>query len=218
MTGTAGRDAGQRVAAPAQSAGTGSAWPAFLGGLGLIALFGFAAWGLREELAPGLGKVWPIAPPPAEKPAAALPPDLVHRPEPARPKPRQWTVPEISAAVTGMPGQLEELVAEAQKDLRGLVDPGAVTDAAQEARARMFFNNWGTAFGNQLKALKKKMPPQEQCQPYSSMVKGCRAIHIAFEDLQRAPNMTTVKAARTTLDAAVKDLKAALAPPPAAAP
>lgn len=215
-TGMAGRDAGRMAPPPGAGAAAGSAWPAFLGGLALILLCGFAAWGLSAQLAKGLHKVWPLPPPPASAPAAALPADLVHRPQENKPKPRQWTVAEMSTAVSTLPGEIENLVAEAQKDLRQLEDPGEVADAAKQTRARMFFTNWGRAFGNQIKVLEKKMPPEDQCQPYTSMVKGCRAVHIAFKDLHRAPAMTTVKAARTTLDAAVKEMKTALAPPLAA--
>ncbi len=205
------------AAGPAQGAAAGSAWPAFLLGPGLVLLAGFAAFGLREPVSRGLDKVWPLPPPPAAAPAAALPADLVHRPENTKPKPRQWTVAEMSTAVTTLPREIEELVEETQRDLRGYDDPGEITDAARQARARMFFNNWGQAFGNQIKQLEKKMPPEDQCRPYSSIDKGCRLIHVAFKDLRRAPAMTTIKAARTTLDAAVKEMKAALAPPPAAA-
>lgn len=190
----------------------GSAWPAFLAGVGLILFFGFAAWGLRAQLNKGLDKVWPLPPPPPQV-AAKLPEQLTHRPEPAEPKPRVWTVGEVSAAVTTMPGEVEALVREGLQELRQLEDPGEITDTARQQRARMFFQSWGRTFENRLKLLEKRMPKPAGCAPYSSLVAHCRAINIAIDGLRRSTNMTTVAASRKTLEQTSKELQLALAPP-----
>jgi hypothetical protein len=190
----------------------GSAWPAFLAGLGLIVFFGLAAWGLRAQLAKGLDKVWPLPPPPAAV-ASKLPEQLTHRPESAEPKPRVWTVGEVSHALTTMPGEIEALVREGQQELRQLEDPGDLVDPARQQRARLFFQAWGRTFDNRRKLLRKKMPEPPGCAPFSSMVAGCRAINIALEELKRVPRMTTVAASRKTLEQTSKDLQLALAPP-----
>lgn len=190
----------------------GSAWPAFLAGVGLIGVFGLAAWGLRAPLAKGLDKVWPLPPPPAPV-AAKLPEQLTHRPQPAEPPPRVWTVGEVSTAVSTMPGELEALVREGLQELRQLEDPGEIAESTRQQRARMFFHTWGRTFDNRLKLLEKKMPKAAGCAPYSSLVAHCRAINIAIDGLRRATNMTTVAASRKTLEQTMKELQLALAPP-----
>jgi hypothetical protein len=197
-------------AAAAQPAG--SAWPAFFGGVGLVVAFGLVAWGLREQLAKGFDKVWPLAPPPPPV-AAKLPDTLTHRPEPAEPKPRVWTVGEVSTAVSTMPGEIETLVREGQQELRQLEDPGEIADSARQQRARMFFQAWGRTYDNRLKLLEKRMPKAAGCAPFSSLVAHCRAINIAIDGLRRATNMTTVAASRKTLEQTSKELQLALAPP-----
>lgn len=195
-----------------------SAWPAFLAGLSLIFVFGGAAYAVRDPLARGFQKVWPVKEKVVEPPAT-LPTSLTHRPEKKSPA-RVWAVGEISTAVTTLPGEIEALVLEGHQELRQLTDPGALVDPAAQQRARMFFQTWGRTFRNRINLLEQKTPPNEACAAYSSMVKGCREIHIAFDGLRRATNMTTIPAARKTLDTVVEELKKALAPPvdPAAVP
>ena len=82
----------------------------------------------------------------------------------------------------------------------------------------MFYQTWGRTFRNRSKLLEQKTPPNEACATFSSMVKGCREIHIAYDGLRRATNMTTVPAARKTLDTVVQEMKTALAPPAEPAP
>lgn len=214
-TAAPGREAPGREAQG--SAGSGSAWPSFLGSVALVAAFGFSAWALRGPLEPGFDKVWPLEKKVAA-PAATLPPDLVHQPDEAKPKPRQWTVGEIAAAASGLPGDIEKLVREGQQELRELKDPGDLAEAAAQERARNFLKTWSRTFANRVKLLKKKAPPIDQCAPLVSLVKSCRALDVALDGLARAANMTTVKAARTTLEQTAKDLQLALAPPVAATP
>lgn len=204
---------------PVTGAAAGSAWPAFATGIALVLLGGFAAWGLRAPLNRGFDRIWPAPPPPAEAPAA-LPPQLTHRPEDNQPKARQWTLGEVSTAVTTLPREIEALVKEGQQELRQLEDPGELTDAMRQERARNFFKAWGRTFNNRIKLLEKKMPSTPACTPFTAMVSGCRAVNIALDGLKRATNMTTVAAARKTLDQTVKDLQTALTPPepPAASP
>ena len=192
--------------------GAGSAWPAFLAGFGLVVLFGLLAWVLRVPLGAGFQKVWPVAVAPAETPAA-LPDSLRARPVQEAPKPRVWTVSEVSAAITTLPGEIYALVREGEQELRQLEDPGNLVDPVRQQRARSFFQAWGRTFGNRLKLLEKKMPPDAACAPFSSLVAGCRAVNIALDGLRRAPNMTTTGAARKTLEQTAKDLQTALAPP-----
>ena len=194
-----------------------SAWPAFLASLSLIFAFGSAAYVVRDPLTRGFQKVWPVAEKAAEAPAT-LPDQLTHRPAEKAPT-RVWTVGEISTAITTLPGEIEALAQEGNQELRQLTDPGALVDPAAQQRARMFYQTWGRTFRNRIKLLEQKTPPNEACATFSSMVKGCREIHIAYDGLRRATNMTTVPAARKTLDTVVQELKTALAPPvdPAAA-
>lgn len=199
--------AGPATGAPARA----SAWPAFATGIALVLAGGFAAYGLRSPLAKGLERVWPAPPPPAAAPAQ-LPPQLQHRPE-EKPKPRQWTLGEVSGAVTGLPKEIAALVKEGQQELRQLEDPGELTDALRQERARNFFRAWGRTFNNRVKLLEKKMPSAQACAPFTAMQSGCRAIEIAIDGLHRATNMTTVAAARKTLEQTVKDLDLALHPP-----
>lgn len=188
-----------------------SAWPAFLASLSLIFVFGGAAYAVRDPLARGFHKVWPVAEKVAEAPAT-LPTELTHRPAEKAPA-RVWTVGEISTAITTLPGEIEALAQEGNQELRQLADPGALVDPAAQQRARMFYQTWGRTFRNRIKLLEQKTPPNEACATFSSMVKGCREIHIAFDGLRRATNMTTVPAARKTLDTVVQEMKTALAPP-----
>lgn len=197
---------------PVAVAAGGSAWTAFAAGLALVLAGGFAAFGLRAQLNRGFERIWPSPPPPAEAPAA-LPPQLQHRPEANQPKPRQWTLGEVSGAITTLPREIEALVKEGQQELRQLEDPGDITDAMRQERARNFFKAWGRTFNNRIKLLEKKMPSTQACTPFTAMLNGCRAINIALDGLKRATNMTTVAAARKTLDQTQKDLQVALTPP-----
>jgi len=189
-----------------------SAWPAFLAGIFLVVAGGLLAWVLRAELVPGLQKVWPLAPAAADVPTT-LPAELTFRPKPEKPKPRVWTLSEISTAITTLPAEIEALVLEGQQELRQLEDPGKLVDQVKQQRAQKFLESWGRTFNNRVKLLEKKMPPKEACTPFASMSPGCRAIHIALDSLHRATNMTTVASSRKTLDEIPKDLRAALAPP-----
>ena len=216
--GIPGRDGRPPADAAARTGGgSGAAWPAFLGSLALIAVFGFSAWALRGPLDAGFDKVWSLEKK-AAPPAGSLPPDLQHQPAEAKPKPRQWTVGEIAAASSSLPGEIEELVREGQQELRELKDPGDLAEAAAQERARNFLKTWSRTFANRVKLLRKKAPPIDQCAPLVSLVKSCRALDVALDGLARAANMTTVKAARTTLEQTAKDLQLALAPPVAPVP
>ncbi len=114
---------------------------------------------------------------------ATLPPELTHRPEDNQPKPRQWTVGEVSTALTTLPGEIDALVREGQQELRQLEDPGDLVDAVRQERARNFFKAWGRTFNNRVKLLQKKMPTTQACAPFSAMASGCRAINIALDGL-----------------------------------
>ena len=102
---------------------------------------------------------------------------------------------------------------EGQQELRQLEDPGDLTEAVRQERARNFFRAWGRTFNNRVKLLEKKMPGAQACAPFSAMVGGCRAINIALDGLRRSTTMTTVAAAKKTLEQTQKELQLALTPP-----